>query len=1313
MECVDAIQFGVMNNEEIKKLSVVEVLAHEIYDKGIPKPNSLGDLRMGTIDRQYICQTCHQNSIHCPGHFGHIELAEPVFHILFIKQLVKVLQCICLNCKQIIVPIDKVVNKSSYMFKTTHELCKNKNKCCHCEATKNKIILDKHDIYIDNGQRIKLIGSTVYDYVKDLPTNTLKALGFTKEYSHPKDFIIKNLLVPPPHVRPSVIMDASLKSQDDLTHKLTEIIKTNNQFSKIDKDKEVFNTLYELLQFHVTTYIDNGIPGIPQATQRTGRPLKAICQRLKSKEGRVRGNLMGKRVNFSARTVITAEPNIDLDQLGIPYKIAHNLTFPETVTNYNKSILQEYVNNGTDPEFGSTGAKFVIQNGISKDLRFVKNIEINIGDTVERHLKDNDLVIFNRQPSLHKMSMMGHRLKLMNNLTFRMNLSATNPYNADFDGDEMNIFVPQNYQTKAEIEELMMVSKHIVSPQSNKPVMGIIQDSLLGSHKLTLKSTFLDSDVVSNILCKLDLPFSSLPKPAILKPKKLWTGKQLLQLILPSEFNYYRKNALYDENDKKYLSDGEVIIKNGIHLYGNLCKKSLGTSEGSIVHILWLDYGHIQAKRFLSDLQYIVTEWLIHTGFSIGAMDIFVDKKTDMQVNEIMSTCRQKVNDIINLSKNSKLFDIGIYESQINNNLNNAMSLSGKAVKDSISLKNNINSTVTAGSKGSILNMAQIMGCVGQQNVNGKRVEMGYTYRVLPHFNVNDNGPPAKGFVKNSYKKGLEPHEFFYHAMGGREGIIDTAVKTSETGYIQRRLIKSMEDISIHYDQTVRNSIGDILQFSYGDDGSNAVYLFSETIPFITNFCNFTDYQRITLMKHYHDINMQKSKKLYSPIHLSRILNGLSISSNGCNDFEQWLIDLISWIYNKTTKYSSFKYIEILLLSIKNIYSKNELDIIETKVKHQFLRSRIIYGEMVGTLTAQSLGEPVTQLTLNTFHSAGISAKNVTLGVPRFKELINVAKNIKSPSMKIILNDESTLHSFASNIEYNTLNMYVLSTNIQNEIINEHVDWISNGLLSYCIKFTLNTNNINSKKIDLCNICFLLDQEYENNITSICTPDCIYVYIHEDALYDKEVDISEIRVFASKLKHTRLYGIKEIKRTFITDNFIETDGSCLRTIFNYPEVNYKETISNNIIEIKELLGIEAARQVLYNEIKNVLEFDGTYINNRHFLTLVDTMTCKGDIMAITRHGINRSEAGPLMKCSFEETVDVLCEAAQFTEKDLLKGVTENVTLGKLARMGTGAFDIFFQNSSQPTKSETSDNQYIDSFYEELDSEVESFFSDKI
>ncbi|KAK9948336.1 hypothetical protein M0R45_003917 [Rubus argutus] len=522
---------------------------------------------------------------------------------------------------------------------------------------------------------------------------------------------------------------------------------------------------------------------------------------------------MGKRVDFSARTVITPDPNLNLDQLGVPWSIATNLTYTETVTPFNKERLKELVEYGTHPPSGKTGAKYIIRDdGQRLDLRYVKkdsDQHLEIGYKVERHLKDGDLVLLNRQPSLHKMSFMGHRIKIMPYSTFRLNLSVTSPYNADFDGDEMNVHVPQSLESRAEALELMMVPKCIVSPQSNRPVMGIVQDTLLGSRKITKRDTFIEKDVFMNILMWWEDFDGKVPAPAILKPRPFWTGKQVFNLIIPKQINLQRTSAWHSESESGNITPGDtfVRIEKGELLSGTLCKKALGTSTGSLIHVIWEEVGPDAASKFLSNTQWLVNYWLLQNAFSIGIGDTIADATTMEKINETISNAKNEVKELISKVQSRQLEAepgrtmMESFENKVNQVLNRARDDAGSSAQKSLSESNNLKAMVTAGSKGSFINISQMTACVGQQNVE-----------------------------ENSYLRGLTPQEFYFHAMGGREGIIDTAVKTSETGYIQRRLVKGMEDIMVKYDGTVRNSLGDVIQFLYGEDGLDAVWIESQNL---------------------------------------------------------------------------------------------------------------------------------------------------------------------------------------------------------------------------------------------------------------------------------------------------------------------------------------------------------------------------------------------------------------------------------------------------------------------------------------------------
>jgi DNA-directed RNA polymerase II subunit RPB1 len=1314
------IQFGLLSSDILRKISVLKVESNDLYEKGLPKPGGLCDLRLGTTDRQFKCQTCNGDILVCPGHFGHIDMVIPVYHIGFMKTVMKVLQTVCFECSRCILNVQcSNAKKKDKRFRYIYEKCKTKHECVHCEAIQPKYSFDAYKIYmeIDGVKKVCTARNALY-ILKRITDADTKYIGFDPEHGHPRHMILTTVPVSPPQVRPSILMDTSLRSQDDLTHKLSEIIRSNISLEKHIENNASENTILEftnLLQFHVNTLIDNEIPGQPQATQRTGRPIKALSQRLKAKGGRIRGNLMGKRVNFSARSVITAEPNIDLDELGVPLEIAGNMTIPETVTRYNREVLQKYIDQG--PLVTTTdqvGAKYVIRpDGTRCDLRF-KGSEfcINIGDVVERTMKHGDLVVFNRQPTLHKMSMMAHKVRVMDHKTFRMNLSATTPYNADFDGDEMNLHLPQSIAAKAELKELMMVTNNIVSAQANKPVIGIVQDSLLASWKMTCRDTFLTWEQVSNIVMnsKDRIHNIRIPEPTIIKPTKLWTGKQVFAMLLPSDFFFNRKSSWNIPEDVHGFSadDSEVIVQDGIIISGQLCKKSLGATEGGVIHRLWLEYSPEMAKNFISSLQYMVNYFIQNHGFSIGGGDAFIDKDTKKKVNESIDQSITNVKQLLHVSKNAENEEL--FEKKINHILNNAMAQSGRFVHDKITTKNNIHAAVTAGSKGSVLNLSQIMACVGQQNVNGKRITEGYTDRPLPHFKKHDQSPEARGFVKHSYLDGLEAHEFFYHAMGGREGVIDTAVKTSDTGYIQRRLVKSMEDLMVHNDCSMRNSSSDIVQFVYGDDGYDGSLLITQNVYLISNISFYaSDKEKECL----HAI--QKSTKMSSvktPL-LIDIMCEKYKSRTKSSLTHDYVFKAVQEMVNTMHLMSKvIMYQIVTAMSSKRIIDLFQIQPLDFKfmidtVVYQHNRALVSKGDMTGIIAAQSMGEVVTQLCLNTFHSAGISAKNVTLGVPRFKELINVAKNIKSPTMTLPLKQEYNTYEnidfVAQTLEYVNINSLITRKYMSNTRLSMTNTYIDLGEIpathDTSIVFHFDINALKRSGKTLFDVYMSLFKTYEDSIIPVYNhenddPIMEILIVNEEGIDDRYIFILMNKIIA----RLTIDGTEDIKRTFVRKEndkwIIETDGLNLDFVFGSDYFDHANCTTNHVTYVYEHFGVEAARNTLMKEIKNVIEFDGSYVNRRHFHILVDTMTHKGDIMPITRHGINKANTGPLMKCSFEETMDILTDAGIFSEKDDLNGVTENIIMGRLAPIGTGSMDVMYKDNDEDDEDDEDDDTNI-------------------
>jgi DNA-directed RNA polymerase II subunit RPB1 len=449
-DTIVSVQFGIANPEDIRKRSVVEVTTDKTYQSGQPVPSGVFDSRFGVIENGKVCPTCKQTNQLCPGHFGHIELARPVYLYQFFDTIEKLCNLVCLNCSKPLMAtdaLDKLNSSGMARFKEIRDTMKRPDACAACNtrtfAKVAKVVGAAAKLEgipaVAKGEEapptVMLQPEVVLRAFQRISEEDCRRLGFDPKYSRPDWMICNALAVPPLTVRPSVVMDDHQRMEDDLTHQLISIIRSNERLrDKIDKNEsaDMIDKLSALLQYNVATYIDNDIKGMPPTQQRSGRPLRTLKSRFGAKTGRVRGNLMGKRVDFSARSVITPDANIDLDELGVPEEIATNLTFPEIVSPYNRERLLGYIRNGPEKHPGAKSV-FVKKDKSTFSLRYVnpETIDLKEGDVVHRHLIDGDIVLFNRQPSLHKASMEAHRVKVLPFSTFRLNVSATRPYNAD------------------------------------------------------------------------------------------------------------------------------------------------------------------------------------------------------------------------------------------------------------------------------------------------------------------------------------------------------------------------------------------------------------------------------------------------------------------------------------------------------------------------------------------------------------------------------------------------------------------------------------------------------------------------------------------------------------------------------------------------------------------------------------------------------------------------------------------------------------------------------------------------------------------
>ena len=1417
------IKFGILSPDEIRRGSVAEITNKETYVNNKPVIGGLFDPRMGVLEPGLICPTDGLDYINTPGYHGHIELSRPVFYIQYLSTLLKILRCVCFKCSKLLISKEKykyllrysgeerwsnIFQKISGKIKRCGEECEDGCGCKQPDRIRRDglaTIFAEWNANDDSEENmvVKLIPETVLKIFKRISDEDVDFMGFDSQFSRPEWMICETMLVPPPAIRPSIKHDAQQRSEDDITHILVNILKVNKILQERleqNSTQTVIDDWTLQLQYFVSSMVDNKIPGVSSVAQRSGRPLKAIKERLNGKQGRVRGNLMGKRVDFSARSVITADPNLSIRELGVPLAIAMNLTKPVVVNPRNKQALLKLVQNGPEKW---PGAKIIEKkNGESISLRYLNRTTISLeyGDIVHRHMLDGDAVLFNRQPTLHRMSMMCHIARIMKQGgTFRMNVADTKPYNADFDGDEMNLHMPQDLESESELRNLAAVPYQLVSPSNNKPIVGIFQDNQLGSYQFTRNTVKFNKREAMNLLMNsksIDLN--------IFTNKEITSFDVLSQILPPITLKY--KNKLYDDDEDYEKSNNVLEIYDGIYKRGILDKGCLGNGTSGILHRICNDFGNMASSNFIDNFQNIITDYMKVSSFSCGVSDLVSNEETSVKIKEVINGKINEVKDVIDqlhlgiFQNDSGKSNNEEFETRVNSILNKATAESGKIGLKNLSKDNRFVTMVKSGSKGSDLNISFMISCLGQQNINSKRIPYGFDNRTLPHFSKYDDSPGARGFVEKSYIKGLLPEELFFHAMGGRTGLIDTAVKTSTTGYIQRRLIKGLEDLKAEYDGTVRNNRGKIVQFTYGDDGIDTVFVENQTIPIVKmtneeiyvhyyisneNSIIFTketqrkfkkqkDAYNTTSQKYIDKMigvrsgivkyvfNNKNNNKVHLPVAFSFIIdnikNQFKLSKNSIVDLtplealdmiENAFEKLKSIYYNPPTKLFEIMYFYYLspreLLIIKR-FNRASLTYLLDYIILTYKKSIVSPGEMVGMIAAQSIGEPTTQMTLNTFHFAGVASKsNVTRGVPRIEEILSISDNPKNPSVTTYLRevdkyDRNKAQSIMCMIEHTNLEKIVSSVEIRfdpddlNTLIEDdkllieqyyhYEKMISESgaepvslpreKSKWIFRMELDPEIMFEKNITMDDVHFAIKNVYQDEVT------CIYSDYNDSRLIfrirmnnvlkkekqkkdvkkslDQSDEIYLLKNFQDALlNNIVLKGVKNIDKVIIRkildevilneDKFdtkeswvLDTVGSNLIDILGLDYVDVNKTFTNNIVEMYNVLGIEAARSAIYNEFIEVIEFDGTYLNSHHLNMLCDRMTYNYKMTSIFRHGINNDDIGALAKASFEETPEMFLKAARHGELDHMRGISANVMCGQEGYYGTSMFQVFLDQN---------------------------------
>ena len=1064
------VDFSVARSTDVARISHVEALNRNMYsrsDPDTPQPFGPLDGRMGLSpsERDKLCKTCGLDAIACPGHFGHVRLHLPVFHIGYVKEILNILKVICKSCSRVLLPpasrarflaaARKAHDKRSKALVWSRVLLEGKKqRVCNCcgalngdvkkykgamkfyhekkakvfanesakfraefkDAQKHNPDLTKENLELARQDIDALIADRLLRQISD---TDCELLNMSPKLCRPEDLLVRNMLIPPACLRPTVKMGSSGTNEDDLTVKMADIIHVNTCIRQnIEKGGAtgILKENWDFLQQVCAQYINSDMPGLPR--NRDIKPIRALVQRLKGKTGRFRGTLSGKRVDFSSRTVISPDPNLSVEEVGVPVLCAKILTYPERVTRHNIASLRQAVRNGTDVHPGANcifkrdNRQYHLRYGNREE----KARDLAIGDVVERHLRDGDIVLFNRQPSLHRMSIMAHRARVMPWRTFRFNECVCTPYNADFDGDEMNLHLPQTEEARAEAELLMGIKHNLVTPGNGSPLICAIQDFITASYLITQRDVFMDRSkfcqTVSHMCWPADVRID-LPTPAIIHPVCLWTGKQVMTMLLrPNNdpqwplVNLILKARCYTSGSGVMCPrDGHVVIRNSALICGVLDKVSLGGNPRGLVNNLRTFHSEDAATACLNRLAKLCSRWLGSRGFSIGITDVTPGANLLKRKAELVKQGYEECKQYLTQYESGKLEAAPgctvteTVEANCNGVLSKIRSDAGKVCLTELDYNNNPTLIMAvSGSKGSQLNISQMVACCGQQTISNKRAPEGFVNRTLPHFAIGSRMPQAKGFVKNSFYSGLTATEFFFHTMAGREGLVDTAVKTAETGYLQRRLVKALEDLCVLYDGSVRTAESRVVQFTYGDDGLDPVAMIDGNNPVsFSAALTHTEATQSALGRTDALSGIAGSRSGTDVDYITRALRRVDLAANSSElgaHSSKWVNGLQRFIKDQSDATTE---------------RQRALPAFVDACVEKYIRSGVEPGTAVGAIAAQSIGEPGTQMTLKTFHFAGVASMNITMGVPRIKEIINASASISSPIITAPLNTSNDL----------------------------------------------------------------------------------------------------------------------------------------------------------------------------------------------------------------------------------------------------------------------------------------------------------------
>ena len=1451
---IEGIQFCMLSEQEKIKISEVNIIHKEKFTNGQPIPLGLFDPNMGTVSRSYDCSTCGLDYVECVGHFGLLDLGTYIYKFAYLDRVKTILDLFCFNCSRILIN-EEIINKTMKItvmkdrLRYIKEIFSSSSSSYHCNhcgflqpviavKPKGKITYSHRLASSKEVSSIKnpLTAEMVYEKFSRISDNDLKILGINPKFSRPENLVIRYMLVPPPCLR-CPLGGEKYKKPDDLDKLISNVVESASTMrNSRGTTRRIDDIIFDIAQAYNTLILGGAKGGLTDI-----QGAKSILERIGKKGGIIRSNLTGKRVEFAGRTVITGLPSLKISEASIPLRIAMGLTIEERTTKYNIEYLQGLVDNGASIY---PGAGFVERAGTMINLKIVKiPIILEIGDIVHRHMIEGDPFILNRYPSLHEHSMMCFSGKISPiSETISINLLITPPFNADFDGDEMNVHVAKSVQTGIEAHLLANVKKQVMRPATGANYGGFIFDALLGCYRITKYPITLKKELIMNAVSQCTV------LPNFDKIKDM-CGTDFISMLLPPIS----------------LKKGGVEIKLGKITKGGIISKNVMKGDGfnNIPYRIHMDISGSLMVDTLYNLQSSLDIILMSIGHTVSIKDLIIDdEKTTKRISDILEQAYIEVAEIEKkIASNSliipqEIIPINYVSALVASHMENGFSKIAAIIEEKPMDGNRFLDMVLSGAKGKLMNVICMAFVIGYKSFQGNNLKRAYGDRFLPIFTRYTLDPKNWGFISSSFLDGMDPVEFFTFGVAGREGLIDTALGTAEAGYLNRKLNAILGGDYVEYDMTVRDAFGIVIQMLFGGCGFDPKYI----LAYKLDIC----YKTVTEIKKEYFLSLgeedkkkkgeednkkkgeedkkkkgeedkkkkgekeeedkkkdkkkkggkkekkkkgekeeekrtkkeeKKTKKeilemeqykllslrdkvcssyinkrsmkinggdrimVYSPFNIKSIVGYCLDNYEQLNikpipiSVERWYWNIMRVVETITKYYNNISYetqceiyensvIPLRLyilseLSTKKVIEEYKLDEagfrwILDMILFNFQRGLIEPNKNVGCSTSQCISMNSTQMTLNTFHFAGIASMSErrTKGIPRLREILQLTapKKQKTPSMAIYLKPEyATFRSSAQEVataikhlsiidvlqssgiyyEYIPMKKFAIKSDSVwvKEFVKYNVGEKATNLSSWIIRFTFSRIKLYSERLRLYEISFALSKAFGRMVYVVSSSDSdetptIIMYFVKDKIPSNKEEFGYVSETLQKIRkkgvHIRgISGIEEshvppkptdiLRYDIVTQDLVigedgkagvkewgvGAQGTNLSKILyeSIPYIDKKKIVSNSAPEVYNILGIEASRRILIEQIATI--FGDDELHPHHIELVADNMTYLGFLISINRFGILKGNYGELSKIAFEQAVQNIKDACFIGKGDEMRGLEANIVTGQLIPTGTG------------------------------------------